>query len=251
MLRLGVVLLCSIAVPGAVFAFPKAAIPGQPFPIVRVEDESGFAGVDEPMCSSYLPHEMPAECTAYFRKLREKQAAAAARLKAERAQKAGAQQAKQAAKKAPAAGRHARAPKPLVPDAAALPAKAPPGNTPEERLRFMVGQLVLTGFSGREPADGDVERVARGLRAGRLSGVILRDSNVAGPSQLRALIEAISSGGDYPALMAIEQPGGADTVLAEDKGFAFYASANAVSSSGTPYDAQLSYRAMASRAGLG
>ena len=44
----------------------------------------------------------------------------------------------------------------------------------------------------------------------------------------------------------------ADTVLAEDKGFAFYASANAVSSSGTPYDAQLAYRAMASElAGLG
>ena len=164
--------------------------------------------LDEPICSSYLPHEMPAECIAYFRKLREKQAAAAARLKAERAQKAGAQQAKQAAKKAPAAGRGARVPKPLVPDAAALPVKAPPGKTPEERLRFMVGQLVLTGFPAGNPADGDVERVARDLRAGRLSGVIVRDSNVAGPSQLRALIEAISSGGDYPALIAIEQPGG-------------------------------------------
>ena len=253
MLRLGVVLLCSIPVSGAAFAFPKAALPDRP-PIVRVQEEPGFSSVREPDCQAYLSYEMPAECTAYFRKLQEKRAAAAARLKEERAQKANPQQhAKAAAAQKPPARRSARAAKPFVPDAATLPVKPPPGKTPEERLRFMVGQLVLTGFSGREPEDAGVEEIAASLRAGRLSGVIVRDSNVTDPPQLRSLISAISAGaGEYPPIIAIEQPGGPDTVLAEDKGFTFYASANEVSGSTSPYDAQLAYRAMASElAGLG
>jgi beta-N-acetylhexosaminidase len=50
----------------------------------------------------------------------------------------------------------------------------------------------------------------------------------------------------------LEQPGGADAVLGEDKGFKLYAAANLVANDRGPYDAQLLYRDMAGElAGLG
>jgi beta-glucosidase-like glycosyl hydrolase len=76
--------------------------------------------------------------------------------------------------------------------------------------------------------------------------VIVRDANVAGYQQLRRLLSAVgNAGGENPPLLAIDQPGGADTVLSEDKGFAFYGSASSISSGGSAYEAQLLYRAMA------
>jgi beta-N-acetylhexosaminidase len=110
----------------------------------------------------------------------------------------------------------------------------------------MVGQLIMTGFAGREPEDPDVARAARDVSEGRISGVIVRDSNVENFLQLRQLISALTTyGGKMPALIAIDQPGGPDTVLSEEKGFAFFNSANSVSSAHNPYDAQVLYRAMA------
>jgi beta-glucosidase-like glycosyl hydrolase len=121
-----------------------------------------------------------------------------------------------------------------------------PGKTAEERLKYMVGQLVLTGFSGRRPDEPDVERVIHDVRDGKMSGVIVRDSNVAGFQQLRRLLSAVgNAGGETPPLLAIDQPGGPDTALSEGKGFAFYGSASSVSSSGSAYEAQLLYRIMA------
>jgi beta-N-acetylhexosaminidase len=121
-----------------------------------------------------------------------------------------------------------------------------PGKTAEERLKYMVGQLILTGFSGRQPDEPDVERVIHDVRDGKISGVIVRDSNVAGFQQLRGLLMAVANaGGDAPPLLAIDQPGGPDTVLPEEKGFAFYGSASSVSGGGSAYEAQLLYRAMA------
>jgi beta-glucosidase-like glycosyl hydrolase len=126
------------------------------------------------------------------------------------------------------------------------PVRAVPGKTAEERLKYMVGQLVLTGFSGRQPDEPDVERIIHDIRDGKVSGVIVRDSNVAGSQQLRRLLSAVANaGGEAPPLLAIDQPGGPDTVLSEEKGFAFYSSASSVSSGGNAYEAQLLYRAMA------
>ncbi len=114
-------------------------------------------------------------------------------------------------------------------------------------MRRLVGQLLVSGFAGSQPRDADVERIANELRDGKLSGVIVRDSNIVSAGQLRQLLAAITgSSGETPPFAAIEQPGGPDTVLAEDKGFAFYNSANAIGSAGSPYEAQLAYRAMAS-----
>ena len=110
----------------------------------------------------------------------------------------------------------------------------------------MIGRLLLTGFSGQQPGDPDVERIAGDLRGGKLAGALVRDSNIENAAQLRQLLAGLSAAaGEDTPLIVIEQPGGPETVLPEDKGFAFHNSANAVSSSGTPYEAQLEYRTMA------
>ncbi len=142
--------------------------------------------------------------------------------------------------------RNAIAPKPLSPAGNGTVKAAIPGKTPEEKLRHMIGQLLLTGFSGQQPGDPDVERIAGDLRSGKLAGALVRDSNIENSRQLRELLVAIdSAAGEDTPLIVIEQPGGPDTVLSEEKGFAFYNSANAISSSGNPSEAQLEYRTMA------
>ena len=149
--------------------------------------------------------------------------------------------------------RNAIAPRPLTPPKTGPVKAGVSGKTPDDKLRHMLGQLMLTGFSGQQPGDPDVERITGDLRAGKLAGALVRDSNIESSAQLRLLLEAISdgAGADTP-LIAIEQPGGPETLLPEDKGFAFYNSANAVSSSGSPHQAQTEYRAMAGElAGLG
>ncbi|MGC1584733.1 MAG: glycoside hydrolase family 3 N-terminal domain-containing protein [Rhodomicrobium sp.] len=263
MVRIPASLIFAILFWSTAFAFPKAGAGDASSVLVRVQEESSLPGWDTPeesrsgwraaeVCSRYKPGNGPPECAHYWRRLaelnREKRAAAHAKEKAAREQAAVA---RQGSKKAAAGAmseheRNAVAPKPLVAARAAAPIKAVPGKTFEERLRRMAGQLLVSGFSGSEPQDADVERIANELRDGKLSGLIVRDSNIVSAGQLRRLLATInSSGGETPPLIAIEQPGGPDTVLAEDKGFAFYNSANAISSSGSAYEAQLAYRAMA------
>jgi beta-N-acetylhexosaminidase len=127
----------------------------------------------------------------------------------------------------------------------AAPPKAEAGSPPEMALRSKVGQLFLSGFKGKRSSDPDVARIATALKSGRLSGVIVSDANVSNFRQLRQLILALTkdSGGALP-IVAIEQPGGPDSALSENKGFAFYASASAVSNERDTYEAQLVYREM-------
>ena len=265
MVRYPIILLCWILISSDALAFPRPGAADRPSLLVRVDEESsiplwdtseGFVSARGSVrdCDRYGPQNSPSECAAYRRELagrnRENQEKAAALAK-ERTVRRQAARAKQVTKKIASRAlseheRNAEAPRPLVPLSVATLVKSVPGKTPGERLRHMAGQLVLTGFAGRQPAEADVERVAREVRDGRVSGVIVRDSNIISSGQLRRLLEAINNaGGDMPALIAIDQPGGPDTVLSEDKGFAFYSSANAVSGAGSPHEAQLLYRAMA------
>ncbi len=258
MIRFPFVLLCSILISGAAFAFPKPVTAGGQSLVVRVQEQpegppwhTGEPGSPAD-CRRFAPENSPAECAGYWRwvaaRLKEKQAAAIAKAKAARTQgPSTAQIAKQTASRALSEReRSAQAARPLLPPEKVFSVKAVPGKTPEERLRHLAGQLVLTGFAGRQPGEAGVERVSGELRDGKISGVIVRDSNVASVQQLRQLLAAFAkAGGENPALIAIDQPGGPDTVLSEDKGFSFYNSANAVSSAASPYEAQLLYRTMA------
>jgi len=264
MVRIAAILFFSILISSAALAFPGNGIAQPPSLLIRVEERSPLPGWDNSEgfsssqataddCRRNGPGNSSPECVSYWRRLallnRQKRAAARSKEKAARERVALASQARKkvASRALSEHERNAVAPKPLVPARAAAPVKPVAGKTNEERVRRMVGQLLVTGFAGREPEDADVERTVNELRDGKLSGIIVRDSNIASSGQLRRLLASIvDSGGENPPLVAIEQPGGPDTVLPEDKGFAFYNSANAVSSAASPYEAQLVYRAMAS-----
>lgn len=264
MVRIPAVLICVILIPGAASAVPRPSAARLSSVLIQVEESGPFWVSPEGSqprslaadCQSYDLHEAPAACLAYWRRLeeldrerQEKHAAPLVRAKPEHNQREHVKQInnRSANRALSEHERNAVAPRPLTPAAFAAPAKtAVPGKSFDERLQRMVGQLLLTGFSGREPGDPDAERVANELRDGKVSGVIVRDSNIESVAQLRRLLAALNGAdAESPPLVAIEQAGGPDSVLSEDKGFAFYNSANAISSSASPYEAQLQYREMA------
>ena len=229
---------------------------------VRVEESSESRAIPDACRNT---DESPAWCTPYSLRLQERERPRLERRPAPLAKARPAPGPAQVAAAAkPARGtpasrllseqeRNAIAPRPLTPPKTGPVKAGVSGKTPDDKLRHMLGQLMLTGFSGQQPGDPDVERITSDLRAGKLAGALVRDSNIENSAQLRRLLEAINdgAGADTP-LIAIEQPGGPETLLPEDKGFAFYNSANAVSSSGNPHEAQTEYRAMAGElAGLG
>jgi beta-N-acetylhexosaminidase len=143
--------------------------------------------------------------------------------------------------------RAAQAPRPLIATALRTQPKAEPGKPPAEMaLRARVGQLFIAGFKGKRPSDPGVASIATAFRDGRLSGVIVSDANISTLRQLRQLVLTITKdSADAFPIVAVEQPGGLDSMLSEEKGFAYYASASAVSSEREPYEAQLVYREMA------
>ncbi len=139
----------------------------------------------------------------------------------------------------------------LKPNSAAN--KAPPFQEPvrEENshppLRKMVGQLLIAAFSGREATDPGVAQAVIEIREGKLSGVLVRYSNVENFWQLRQLLSTIAHADtEYQPLAVIEQPGGPDAVLSEDKGFTFYNAANGVTKLSNPGEARTAYNSMAS-----
>jgi beta-N-acetylhexosaminidase len=249
MVRLSVFLLCAAIFPGAAWAYPKTALPHVRSLVIETGDDDFL----KPDCRHYGDDWSPPECASYHRQL----AAAARALEQQGAAKivkpaagqnrggANAQAKKATNRPLSEHERNAVAAKPLLPLALSGVTKAIPGKSPHERLKYMVGQLLLTGFSGREPEDAGVAGVARDVSEGRVSGVIVRDSNVENYQQLRQLIAAITNyGSEMPALIAIDQPGGPDSVLSEEKGFTFYGAASSISNGNTPREAQLLYRAM-------
>lgn len=259
MVRNPVAFICTILISNAAIALPRPAVFEGPSLAVRVEESSENRAI---LDSCRNPDERPAWCAAYLiksqdqeRPRQERRAAPLVKPKPVPEKLAAAKPARPApaGRLLSAQERNAIAPRPLTPSRAGPLKAGIPGKTPEDKLRHMLGQLMLTGFSGQQPGDPDVERIAGDLRAGKLAGALVRDSNIESSGQLRRLLEAINdgAGADTP-LIAIEQPGGPDTLLPEDKGFAFHNSANAVSSSGNPYEARTEYRAMAGElAGLG
>jgi beta-N-acetylhexosaminidase len=126
------------------------------------------------------------------------------------------------------------------------PRKGGTGRSPEERLRLMAGQILLVGFEGKQPSDPDAARVAAALHSGKLAGVVVGGANIENFSQLQRLLTVFRfENSENPPLVAIEQPGGPDAVLSEEKGFNFYASPSFVGHDRTPYHAQLLYREIA------
>jgi beta-N-acetylhexosaminidase len=137
--------------------------------------------------------------------------------------------------------------KPLVAGQRTLLPKVIPGESPVQSLRNMVGQLIIAGFAGKSLNNPGVVQAIFEIREGKLSGVIIRASNIEISQQLRQLTSYIArAGSEYPPFIVIDQPGGPDAVLSENKGFAFFSGANAISNATSPYEAQIEYSRMAS-----
>lgn len=143
-----------------------------------------------------------------------------------------------------------RKPPPAKPATSSLAAVSPKPEAVASgapNLAAIAGQLLLVAFEGKAPTDAGVVRIGNLLRDGKISGVIVSDSNIVSFPQLRELIASIirESGNNSP-IIALDQPGGPDSSLPEEKGFTFYSAANFVSNDQAPSGAQLFYRDMAS-----
>lgn len=109
------------------------------------------------------------------------------------------------------------------------------GEVGELALSAMAGEMLMTGFRGREPGEGD--RVLLALREGKIGGVILfsRDAetrgprNIISPEQLKALTAGIRAAGEAgpcgPAWIAVDQEGGKVQRLSAHNGFRDWPSA--------------------------
>ena len=73
-----------------------------------------------------------------------------------------------------------------------------------ETLTRVAGQLIMTGFAGREPGQPGVEVAARQIEQGRIGGVLLLDRNIRSPDQLRRLTARLGRGAQ--PFIAVDQP---------------------------------------------
>ena len=98
-----------------------------------------------------------------------------------------------------------------------------------ELLARQVGQMILIGFPGADPAEEWPMRVAGIIRDGRVGGVVLFAENVRSPAELRRLTAMLTaSGGPRRPFIAIDQEGGKIQRLTKAKGFTRLPSARAV-----------------------
>ena len=119
-----------------------------------------------------------------------------------------------------------------------------------ETLTRIAGQLIMTGFAGREPGQVGVEVAARQIAAGEIGGVLLLDRNIRSPEQLRRLTGRLRA--DADPFIAIDQEGGRVARLRRRNGFERWDSAASVARRMTPEEAGSYYGTRArDLAGLG
>ena len=105
-----------------------------------------------------------------------------------------------------------------------------------ETLTRVAGQLIMTGFAGREPGQPGVEVAARQIEQGRIGGVLLLDRNIRSPDQLRRLTARLGRGAQ--PFIAVDQEGGRVARLRRRGGFAHWESAASVARRMSPVEAE-------------
>jgi hypothetical protein len=250
MVRVAAMVLCSVICSSAVIAFPRISITSAPsFIMVAGEDGAFVWNPTEKECREW-PHWAPTDGCAKYNLTA---GAPAPGNQATTPFNSGTSTT--LAQPSPPATHAKREPelnlpwpKPLTPqrNVAALAPGLLQEGLHDKRLRKMVGQLLVSGFEGRTAAAPGAGEVSNALREGRIAGILVRGTNIASYRQLKALLSYIrKSSHDGSAFIAIDQPGGSEAVLSEERGFAAYGAASAVGSAMPPYQAQLFYRDMA------
>jgi beta-N-acetylhexosaminidase len=103
-------------------------------------------------------------------------------------------------------------------------------DAPKSDLQTMIGQMLIVGFAGSTPENGDVESLTWQIDHGIIGGVILLKRNIKNPQQLAALTQHLQdTAGLLPLFIGIDQEGGRVQRLTSEAGFAEWASAAEVS----------------------
>jgi beta-N-acetylhexosaminidase len=93
-------------------------------------------------------------------------------------------------------------------------------------LETMIGQMLIVGFAGSTPENGDVESLVYQIQHGIIGGVILLKRNVKSPGQLADLTQYLQdAAGERPLFIGIDQEGGRVQRLTSEAGFDEWASA--------------------------
>ncbi len=147
-----------------------------------------------------------------------------------------------------AASTQQKAPQAAQPQKGAPPAAASSGPKQAD-LAFMIGQMIMVGFSGFDLPDNNP--LAESLRAGRAGGIILFDrsvrtggpKNIESPAQLRMLTARLQRLAPRPLFIAVDQEGGRVQRLKPERGFEGGPAAAALGR-GSPENTRLAARRM-------
>lgn len=88
-----------------------------------------------------------------------------------------------------------------------------------------LGNLLVTGFHGTAPGEGDVDRVRAMLKEGTCAGVILLRRNCISPDQVLRLTSVLRDASSLPPVIGIDQEGGRVARLDAGNGFLDWRSA--------------------------
>ncbi|GAB5376350.1 MAG: hypothetical protein AcusKO_28120 [Acuticoccus sp.] len=115
----------------------------------------------------------------------------------------------------------------------------------EVPLRAMIGQLLVVSYSGKAPGARGVEIARQALRRSEIGGVLTFRYNIASADAIRTINETFESAHPVlPALIAIDQEGGAVSRLRPAEGVPETPSAEDIAAAGLPA-AEDAYEAMA------
>lgn len=93
-------------------------------------------------------------------------------------------------------------------------------------LQHMIGQMLIVGFAGSAPGNGDLDSLTWQIEHGIIGGVILLKRNIKNPDQLAVLTQYLQDAVTGPPLLiSIDQEGGKVQRLTSETGFAEWASA--------------------------
>jgi len=103
-------------------------------------------------------------------------------------------------------------------------AEARTGQKPD--LQSMIGQMLIVGFAGSTPQNGDIDSLTWQISNGVIGGVMLLKRNVKSPKQLATLTQYLQDAAvGLPLFIAVDQEGGSVQRLTSGSGFADWQSA--------------------------
>ncbi len=103
-------------------------------------------------------------------------------------------------------------------------------DVPDADLQTMIGQMLIVGFAGSTPDNGDIESLTWQIEHGIIGGVILLKRNIKSPEQLATLTQRLQDAAvALPLFVSIDQEGGQVQRLTAETGFAEWASAAEIS----------------------